>query len=418
MNAKKPVTIRAFKGMNNVIREGGFAGHDDGTITAIPKVILNADVTAEEKLKKRQGYSLLVSLPNSHSAWSKQGVMLTSSMGRLYRFYPGGSTVNLCAISGPFEAKLSYAKEGDLVYISSAHWMGILNSQTNAVSAWGIPIPEQPVLSLVEDTGVLEPGRYQLCYTNLVDGMVGGNGMISEIEVTAANSRIVFLNKPVGAIAWATDPNGDTFFRIGREQGYVTDIDTTEPLPTFLCYPPSPMRFIRVAFGRMWGAINNLLVYSEPYRYDLYKSTNRFVFPSEIRMVAFVDGGIYVGFEDRTVFLPGTEPSGMKEVSIAGGVSKNIFAYCNNVPDMGNNIPVWVSADGLVAGSHGGQLAKITHNKVQFPAGEEGAAVSRIYEGREQFIASFKQQRPTSSGIGMGDSATCEVVRNGRVITT
>ena len=52
----KPLTIRGFKGMNNVLEEGGFSGHDDGTMTAIPKVILNADVTAEERLKKRSGY--------------------------------------------------------------------------------------------------------------------------------------------------------------------------------------------------------------------------------------------------------------------------------------------------------------------------------------------------------------------------
>lgn len=418
MRAKKPIVIRAFQGMNNILREGGFSGHEDGSMTAIPRVILNADVTAEGRLKKRQGYGLLINLPNSHSAWANKTVMLAASMGRLYRFYPDGSTVNLCAISGPYEAKLYYSRVDDLVYISSAHWMGILNVQTNTVTTWGIPIPEQPVLSVAGGTGVLEPGRYQVCYTNLVDGAVGGNGMIAEIEVTAANSTIALLNKPDGVLAWATDPDGNTFFRVGREQDYITDIDTMEPLPTFLCSPPSPMRFIRVAFGRMWGAIDNRLVYSEPYRYDLYKSTNQFEFPSEIRMIAFVDGGIYVGFEDRTVFLPGTEPSGMKEVSIAGGVSRNIFAYCNNVPEMGNNIPVWVSADGLVAGGHGGQIAKITHNRVQFPAGEEGAAVSRMYGGREQFIASFKQERPTGSGIGFGDSATCEVVRNGRVITT
>jgi hypothetical protein len=176
------------------------------------------------------------------------------------------------------------------------------------------------------------------------------------------------------------------------------------------------MRFIRLAFGRVWGTIDNMLVYSEPYRYDLYKSTNAFTFPKEILLVAFVDGGIFVGFEDRTIFLPGTEPSAMREANVGGGVAKNILAYCNNVPDMGNNVPVWVSKDGLMAGSHGGALVKITKDRVQFPAGQEGAAVSRIVNGQDQFLTSFKQERPRGSGVGFGDSATCEVVRNGKVL--
>lgn len=412
----KPLTIRGFKGMNNVLEEGGFEGHQDGTMTAIPKVILNADVTAAERLKKRGGYRLLTSLPNAHSAWSTRSIMLAAAEGRLYRFYPDGSKVNLCALPGPYEEKLFYASVDDKVYISSRHWMGILDPAQNTVSSWGIPIPEQPVLSITSGTGDLAAGIYQVCYTNVVDGQVGGSGMIAEIEVLSDNSTINLLNIPADVIPWATDPNGNTFYRATAENNVITGIDTMEPLPTFLCSPPNPMKFIRRAFGRMWGAIDSTLRYSEPYRYDLFKSTNGFTFPSEILLVAFVDGGIFVGFEDRTIFLPGTEPSAMREVHIGAGVARNILAYCNNVPDMGNNVPVWVSKEGLVAGSHSGALAKITNDRVQFPAGQEGAAVSRTVNGQEQFLTSFKQERPRGSGVGFGDSATCEVVRNGRVL--
>jgi hypothetical protein len=412
----KPLTIRGFKGMNNVLEEGGFSGYDDGTMTAIPKVILNADVTAEERLKKRGGYRLLTSLPNAHSAWATRNVMLAAAGGQLYRFYADGSKVHLCALAGPHDEKLFYASVDNNVYISSRHWMGILDPAENTVSDWGIPIPNQPVLAAVAGTGALTPGRYQVCYTNVVDGQVGGNGMIAEIDILSENSSISLLNKPAGVLAWATDPDGSTFYRAAYEQTLITDILTIEPLPTFLCGPPSPMRFIRRAFGRMWGAIDNRLVYSEPYRYDLFKSTNEFTFTTDILLCAYVDGGIYIGFEDRTIFLPGTEPSGMREAQVGGGVARNILAYCNNVPDMGNNVPVWVSKDGLVAGSHSGVIARITKDRVQFPAGQEGAAVSRIVNGQDQFLTSFKQERPRGSGVGFGDSATCEIVRNGKVL--
>ena len=405
--------------MNNVLNEGGFSGHDDGTMTAIPKVILNADVTAEERLKKRGGYRLLINLPNAHSAWGNRRVLLVASEGRLYRFYPDGSKVNLCALTGPYEERLFYAAVDDKVYISSRHWMGVLAVADNQVSDWGIPIPEQPILTA--GSGKLPAGRYQVCFTNVIGGQIGGSGMIGEIQIQPNEKNtpehgLSLPNKPAGAIVWVTDPDGSTFYRAAEYGSQVQSINTVEPLPTFLCGPPNPMRFIRQAFGRMWGVIDNRLVYSEPYRYDLYKSTNEFSFPEEIRMTAFVDGGIFVGFENSTIFLPGTEPSAMREVHVGGGVAKNILAYCNNVPDLGNKVPIWVSKDGLVAGSHGGALVNITAGRVQFPAGQEGAAVSRTVNGQDQFLTSFKQERPRGSGVGFGDSATCEVVRNGKVL--
>ena len=411
-----PLTIRGFKGMNNVLVEGGYSGHEDGSMTAIPKVILNADVTPEQRLTKRPGFRLLANMPNAHSIWGTRRVLLAVSEGRLFRFYPDGSTVNVCGSSGPHEEKMYYAAVGDLVYLSNPHWMGIFDPSNNTVGAWVIPIPEQPVLSVVPGTGALKAGRCQVCYTNVVDGQIGGSGMIAEVEILSEGSTISLLNKPSGVIAWATDPDGSTFYRAAYERAEITDIDNLEPLPTFLCAPPSPMRFIRLAFGRLWGAIDNTLRYSEPYRYDLFKSTNIFSFHEDIRLAAFVDGGIFVGFDDRTAFLPGTEPSAMREVHVGGGVARNILAYCNNIPDMGNHVPVWVSKDGLVAGGHSGVLVKITRDRVQFPTGAEGAAVHRVINGQDQFLTSFKQERPRGSEVGFGDSATCEVVRNGKVL--
>jgi hypothetical protein len=412
----KPMTVAGFKGMDNVHTEKGFVGHDDGSMTAIPSVILNADVTPDSRLKKRAGYALFFALPNSHSAWSTRRVMLVAAEGHLYRFFPDGTKITLCNLAGPHEEKLFYAAVDNEVYISSRHWMGILDITTNQVRAWGIQVPEQPVMSLQTGTGALKSGTYHVCYTLLNGGMVGGNGMSEAIEVLVDDSTILLLNRPANIVVWITDPNGNKFYRALAEQDRITGVDTLEPLPTFMCSPPNPMRFIRKAFGRMWGAIDNELLYSEPYRLDLYKSTNRFTFPTEIKMVGYVDGGIYVGFEERTIFLPGTEPTAMKEVDVGSGVTRNILAYCNNIPGVGNNVPVWVSIDGLVAGGHSGALLRIKQDMIQFPAGREGAAISRTINGQAQFLASFKQERPSGSGVGFGDSATCDVVRNGSVL--
>jgi hypothetical protein len=403
--------------MNNVLREGGFSGHQDGTMTAIPRILLNADVTAEEKLKRRSGYRLLMGLPNAHSVWGNRRALMAAAEGSLYRFYPDGTKVNVAALSGPEDEKLYYATVDDKVYASSRHWMGIFDPDTNVVSPWGIPLPTQPALAIVSG-GSLVIGRYQVCFTNVVNGIVGGNGMIAEIDVVSEGCSISILNRPADSLVWVTDPDGHTFYKSieGGSGGLITAVIGMEPLPTFLCGPPSPMRFVRLAFGRIWGSIENRLVYSEPYRYDLFKSTNVFPYSKEIQMVAVVTGGVFVGFDDRAIFLAGTEPQGMQEVTVGAGVKRNVLAYCNNVPELGNNVPVWLSKDGLVAGSHSGQAVLITDKRIQFPAGSEGAAGVRVVNGMEQYLASYKQARPQGSGVGFGDSATCEVVRNGRVI--
>lgn len=402
--------------MNNVISENGMVGGNDGSVTAIPKIILNADVTPDRKLKMRTGFTLLSALPNAHSVWGTRGIVLAASDGNLCRVYPDGSMVTLCAVAGPQDERLFYADSGKCIYISSRYWMGVLNPQENTVTDWGIPLPDQPVLSL-GGGGSLPAGRYQVCYTNVVSGKIGGNGMIAEINIASDDASIVMGNKPENAIAWVTDADGFTFSRVATGGAVIASIDTLEPLPTFLCFPPQPMQFIRYAFGRMWGAIDNRLVYSEAFRPDLFKSTSVFLFSEPITLAAFVDGGIYVSTDRKTMFLEGTEPMNMREVDAGTGVAKSIMTYCNNVPELGNKIPVWVSRDGLVAGSHSGTIVKITKDRLQFPASiDTGAAVSRTVNGQNQFLASMKQAKPRGSGVGFGDSATCEVVRNGKVL--
>lgn len=410
------INITGYAGMNNVITENGMTGGGDGSVTAIPKVILNADVTPDKKLKKRSGFSLFASLPNSHSIWGTRGIILASSDGYLRRLYPDSSIVTVCALGGPQDERLFYAVGDKGVYISSRYWMGVFNPQLNSVSEWGIPLPEQPVLSL-GGGGALPAGRYQVCYTNVVDGQIGGNGMIAEIDAYADNASIALVDRPENVIAWITDADGSVFSRAITEGSVISSIDTVEPLPTFMCYPPQPMQFIRNAFGRMWGVIDNKLVYSEPFRPDLFKRTNVFSFPEDITLAAFVEGGVYAGMGSKTVFLAGTEPSNMREADVAGGVAKSIMAYCNNVPDLGNNIPIWVSREGLVAGSHSGSIVKITKDRLQFPSSiDTGAAIQRTVNGQSQYLASMKQAKPRGSGVGFGDSATCEVVRNGKVL--
>ena len=395
--------------MNNVQQEGGIS--EEGVVA--PRVILNADVTLEGRIKRRQGFRLAVNLPNAHSLWGNRAVMLCAAEGYLYRIYPDASKIQVCTIDGPEDERLYYETAENMVYVSSRYWNGIFDLMNNNVRAWGIPLPGQPMLS--QAAGSLPSGVYRACFTNAdTKGNLGGNGQIAEIELYSEGG-IAILNRPADAIVWTTEPNGDTFFYAG-EIDAITANPSLEALPTFLCAPPEPMTFIRVRFGRMWGVVNDRFVYSEPYRYDLFKVNNYFGYDAEIRMVAATPGGFFIGFADKCLFLAGTQPEEMREQYAGAGVVKGTVAYCNNVGELGNNVPLWISKDGIVAGASTGQIVPITLNKVQFSAGQEGMAHSRVVNGAPQYMGGFVQGSSKGSGVGFGDSATCDVVRNGKVL--
>jgi hypothetical protein len=183
----------------------------------------------------------------------------------------------------------------------------------------------------------------------------------------------------------------------------------------------------------MWGISGNRLVYSEPLRPDLFSIGGFFEFSDPPVMVAPINttptstttgladvaiGGIYVGMPTRTVFLTGTRPEAMVQRDIGQGVVKGSLAYCNGVPEMGDNVPIWVAQDGIVAGTPYGNVRNLTRERIQFKAGDVGASMFTMRRGFPQYITNFKRKAPggTSAGVGWGDNTTCEVIRKGKVI--
>lgn len=410
---KNPFHVAGFRGMNNIkAAEGDFEE---------PRIILNADVTEEGRIVKRDGYIKSLSMTDAHSLWAGGNAMLCADNGKLYRIQQGAK-VELCSVSGPKD-HLSYTDVGSLVYISNYYWHGILDPSDNSISDWGMDLPEQPVVS--STTGSLPAGTYQVCFT-LSDGeTISGNGPIAGIILSSDNSGISISNRPSSGIVWVTDPNGDIFHPVG-EQDSITAPPGVEPLPSFLCGPPPYMRYLTYAFGRMWGARDSVLFYSESFHLDWFKQgMNRFDFYDDITMIAKVPTGLFVGCRNKTLFLKGTNPKEMQMVDAGPGAVPGTLQYCNDLGELGDiisppekthvNVPVWVGQNGIVAGNQAGRLYSLSERKVKFAPGEEGASLFRKKDGRFQFLTGFKSGSE-GSGFGISDDATCEVIRNGTLI--
>jgi len=121
----------------------------------------------------------------------------------------------------------------------------------------------------------------------------------------------------------------------------------------------------------------------------------------------------------------GTEPEQMQQMDAGAGSVPGTLAYCNNVPYLADilgtpekgyvDVPIWVTAEGIVAGNAAGRLFNLTKNKLTFGMPEKGASLYRDYKGVFQFLSSFKSGA-TGSGAGFSDEATCEVFRNGTLV--
>ncbi len=410
---ENPFRIEEFRGMNNIkLAEGSFKE---------PRIILNADVTEEGRIIKRDGQTKVINLPGAHSLWAEKLAMLCAAPGKLYRIQHG-EAVEICTISGP-KSPMSYIEVGDLVYISNLYWNGIFDPSDNSISDWGIPLPEQPVLTSI--TGNLPAGIYNVCLTNRVDKNISGNSPIARIILPSGNSGINISNRPANGIAWITDPDGSIFHLTGETDNIIV-APGVEPLPSFLCSPPLYMENLCFAFGRIWGSVGKNLYHSKSFHLDWFALSSDLIdFSENISLIAKVKTGLFIGCDNYTKFLKGTVPKEMEIIDAGPGAIKGTLSYCDDLGELGDTIsppekthvsvPVWVSKNGIVAGNQAGRLFSLSQRKVKFVPGNEGASLFRKKDGKFQFLTSF-QSGSEGSGFGMSDSATCEVIRNGTMI--
>ena len=346
--------------------------------------------------------------------------MLCAAGGKLYRIN-GVATIELGTITGPTDP-LSYAEVDGFVYISNKYWNKVLDPKTNTLSQWGRTIPNGPAL-LSSSTGSLPVGTYHVCLTDVSGSDISGNSPVSSITLSSVGG-IQILNRSVGSVVWCTDQNEGILYRIG-EVDLIVDLMTVEPLPTLMCSPPPLMSNLCHAFGLMWGSLGNDVYHSQPFRPSLFRlSLNKFPFNSEVTLIARVPTGIFVGTEEETFFLDGTEPEKMQQRSVGVGVVKGSLTYCNNVPALGDvlqtsekgyqDVPMWRSKDGIVIGNAAGKLYNLTKNKVKLDVPSTGASVYRFVDGTFQFLTSSPVGRSGSS-IGGLSADTLALFESGKI---
>jgi len=411
------IDIKGFSGMNNVKRDENFYSAEG---IAEPKITLNADVGITQSIVARPGTTKVISLTGAHSLWAGLSCMLCVAGESLYRISQGEAV--LIAEIGDRGFAISYVEIDDRVYFSNQYCQGVFDPATNTVSAWGVLPPVGPML--LTGSGSLAPGTYNVTMTLASGDEMSGTGPISSIELFAEGG-IQVINRPSGATVWCTDANEFIFYRIGQTNS-IPSVQTVEPCPSLMCSPPPFLSNLCYAFGRVWGASGKTVYYSQPFEFGWFRlAANRFEFESDVTVIAKVPTGLFIGMKNKTRFLMGTEPEQMQQMDAGAGSVPGTLAYCNNVPYLADilgtpekgyvDVPIWVTAEGIVAGNASGRFFNLTKNKLMFGTPERGASLYRDQKGVFQFLSSFKSG-VAGSGAGFSDEATCEVFRNGTLV--
>lgn len=191
--------------------------------------------------------------------------------------------------------------------------------------------------------------------------------------------------------------NDRVYYSNGTQIGYVdssyTDHALSDPSMTFKYVLPAG-KYLEFFRGRLYSAKGPVLSYSDVLS-DYYDNrTNIFQFPSDIKMVLAVHGGLYVSDSEETHFLSGLSPTEMELTDGAPypavphtGVKLN----AQYIGTGGNgDYAIWTSAKGICVGDESGKIVNVTDKRYALGSTyREGAAIFDDTYGLYKYVVSL-----------------------------
>ncbi len=384
----------------------------------------------------RRGY-VIKNVASCHSLFATNTVTLVVSGGFLniveddYSFTPLQPLVS--------NAPVSYDSIADVIYYSNGTDKGRVIRR--AWSCWGVDAPiGQPVASA--GVGNLAPGRYLYAVTFVRnDGHESGTPLSGTVELTAQGGidfgAIAASPNPevVGKYLYISLADGETLYRVD----YIPNTQTTysyrgagldlgPPLVTqHAGPPPADAGIVRLFNGIAYAVVNDVVYYSDPYNYDLFRLDTSFLrFPGPVANFESVNNGLYVSTEDvagedaesngTTYFLGGKRPDKFESSvvfdygSIVRTSVKTDAAYFKGAPNADSEAPeqsnpavVWYTRHGIVVGFDGGAVMNLTEGTYSLPDAQLGAGFIKLDRGFAQYVASLQ-------GVGPANNAYTETI--------
>jgi len=148
--------------------------------------------------------------------------------------------------------------------------------------------------------------------------------------------------------------------------------------------PPEGISHLELFSSMLFAAVGDTLWRSRPNDFGLFRKGVEYnLFPSRIRMVRAVAGGMYVSDDHKTYFLSGEPKDFNRKVvmeSPAMEWSDGTDLVEPHLLGLEGDMPyaTWVSQDGLTYGSPIGQVIVPTKSKIVLPTGFSAGALVRM----------------------------------------
>lgn len=414
-------------GINNLVREDAMPRDpDSGELIALREAD-NVDVSAEGKVRRRDGYTLVGS--GGHSAWSDDYMPfgLQVAGDALTAVFEDGSEEALVAGMAP-GLPVSYTRINDTVCWCNGVQAGQVTQGLEA-RPWACPNPPAlPAIAAGAD-GALDSGQYQLTLTFLdVWGRESGAPRARPLAVPANGSITLgaIPQPPAGGRVRIYMTGGhDSILRAAATLGAgVTELVLSQPPQGRRCdtlglVPLPPGQLVAYGNGRQFVARGKEVLYSPVMRYGLFDPrAARVSFAQRVDLIAFVgdgtDGaGLFVSDGKRTFFLAGGDPAAWSQriAYPCGAVPGEIALVPGDVwgLDTKQPLPVWQARDGrLCVGLPGGGIFKPQPREGQpdavFDAADRAALLFRETAGDRRVVAALRGAQPQA--LAMRDALT------------
>jgi hypothetical protein len=165
------------------------------------------------------------------------------------------------------------------------------------------------------------------------------------------------------------------------------------PLHKYVMEPGEHMAFYN---GRLYTLLGNILTFSDVYDIETRDDRKcRIPIPGYGYMIAAVEGGVWLSYSGKTVFLKGDEPDEFEFVEVAdyAAVPWTVARFDGKdaAPDapVGDSL-IWMSEKGICMGGPDGQFTNISDGQdVEIPSPmTAGAGLVRLRDGLLQYIVS------------------------------
>jgi hypothetical protein len=252
--------------------------------------------------------------------------------------------------------------------------------------------PGAPMVLAVSD-GSLAEGTYSAGFSWVRGTLEGPLSPLTSVHVAAGDQLHIFVppafdGSVTAARLYLTDPNGaEPLYVCEAAPDSMTVVALpsgsrrTTPFPHKVAMPAG--KFVTEWRGRLWVALGNRIVFSEPMAYHVTDPRHGFIqFPESVTFMVCVEGGIWVGQRTGVMFLAGKSPAEMSVVrtGLAAPVPESAILVPPDVlpgelAESGQAAALWLAENGYVIGLSNGKPTEVHKGKLSGISAERGTTV-------------------------------------------